>query len=285
MITVVITGSKGFIGKHLVKELKSKTNDIKIIEIDLENGYDITKKEQLQDIKHFDILIHLAAKSYVPDAFINPSDFYYVNIIGTLNVLELCRKYNARMIYTSSYVYGAPDYLPIDEKHPLKAFNPYAQSKLMGEDLCHAYFRDFDISSIIMRPFNIYGEGQGDHFLIQSIINQAKSGMISLKDSRPKRDYIYIDDVVDAYIKAINYKNSGVEIFNLGSGRSTSIKELTDIISFHFNSSFKVVFSEERRKNEVLETLASTVKVKDELKWTPKISINDGVSEIINSCI
>ena len=185
------------------------------------------------------------------------------------------------MIFTSSYVYGSPIYLPINELHPLRAFNPYAQSKLIGEDLCHAYYRDFDISSVIFRPFNIYGKGQREDFLIQSIINQANTGKVMLKDSRPKRDFIFIDDVVNAYIKAIDYNFNGIEVFNLGSGVSTSIKGLTELILKHFRKDFTVKFSEERRKNEVLETLADIKKAQELLSWEPLVSIDEGILRLI----
>ena len=281
MIKVAITGSRGFLGKHLVSRLKNTYNSIKIIEINFDLGYDLLDKDSLNSIKFFDVLIHLAAKSYVPDSFRNPRSFYKTNVLGTLNALELCRKFNAKMIFTSSYVYGSPIYLPINEVHPLRAFNPYAQSKLIAEDLCHAYNRDFDIPSVIFRPFNIYGKGQKEHFLIQSIINQAKTGKIMLKDSRPKRDYIYIDDIVSAYIKAINYSFNGVEVFNLGSGVSTSIKGLTKIFLKNIDNDFTIKFSEERRKNEVLETLADIKKAQNLLEWEPLISIDEGISRII----
>jgi nucleoside-diphosphate-sugar epimerase len=135
----------------------------------------------------------------------------------------------------------------------------------------------------IFRPFNIYGIGQRDHFLIQIILNQAKSDRTEFMDSRPKRDFIYIDDIVDAYVKAINYSIKGVEVFNLGSGISTSIKEVTEIISKYINEDFKVVFSEERRKNEVLETVADIKKVRNSLNWKPLVSIEDGISLMINN--
>lgn len=282
MKTIAITGSSGFVGKALIEKLKNR-DDINIIEIDLETGYDITNQQSLRNVKEFDVMVHLAAKSYVPDSFEQPASFYHTNIIGTLNVLELCRKFDARIIYTSSYVYGNPEYLPIDENHPLKAFNPYAQSKLIGEELCQAYYRDFNVQAIIFRPFNIYGKEQGGHFLIQTIISQAKTGVVRLKDSRPKRDYIYIDDVARAYLKAIYLNMNGVEVFNLGSGVSTSIKELTVVISKYFKDTLSIHFTEERRKNEVLETIADISKVQKILNWIPSISLEQGVLLMLNN--
>jgi nucleoside-diphosphate-sugar epimerase len=280
MLRVAITGSRGFVGKILVNELLKY--ELEIIEIDLAIGFNILNREDLDKIDAFDVLVHLAAKTYVPKAFEDPASFYYANVMGTLNALELCRKYEARIIFTSSYVYGTPDYLPIDELHPLKAFNPYAQSKIMGEDLCRAYQRDFNIPGIIFRPFNIYGKGQGEQFLIQSIINQAKTGHIDLKDSRPKRDFIHVRDVVDAYIKAVFTTPKGVEEFNLGSGISTSIKELTQIISAYYSNDISIHFTEERRKNEVLETRANVNKAKEHLKWSPTISLETGINKLLD---
>lgn len=277
---VAITGSRGFIGTALVQKLRNYK--IEIIEIDILLGYNLLDWESLLTIKKFDVLIHLAAKSYVPESFTNPSSFYTTNVIGTLNALELCKKYEARMIFTSSYVYGTPEYLPINENHPLVAFNPYAQSKLIGEDLCKAYHRDFDVPVIVFRPFNIYGKGQNDNFLIPSIIKQATSGKVMLKDPRPKRDFIYINDVVDAYLQAIYSDFSSVEFINLGSGVSTSIKEITQLIEEKFNKKVSIVFSGEKRKNEVLETRADISKANKLLHWKPKVSIEDGITNMLD---
>ncbi len=276
---IAITGSSGFVGSALKKQLVKLNYEI--CEIDITDGFDLTDWESISGIDHFDLLIHLAAKSYVPDSFSNPVEFYKTNVIGTLHALELCRKHNARIIYTSSYVYGNPQYLPINEEHPVNAFNPYAQSKLMGENLCKAYHRDFNIPVIVLRPFNIYGKGQNDQFLIPMIISQAKKGKINLKDSRPKRDFIYIEDIVNAYIKSIEYTSSTFEIFNIGSGKSTSIQELTSIISKFYQNLSKITFSEKQRKNEVLETIADISKANRLLNWFPKYSIEEGIVKII----
>jgi len=273
---IAVTGSKGFVGKHLLKNLDKSGHEI--VEVDLTLGCDITSWESISSVTDFDILVHLAAKSYVPEAFSNPAEYYRANVIGTLNALELCRLHNARMIFVSSYVYGTPEYLPIDENHPLKAFNPYAQSKIIGEDLCRAYFRDFDVPACIFRPFNIYGPGQAGHFLIPRIINQAKTGKIRLKDPRPKRDFIFIDDVVDAIGAAVELKTDSVEVFNLGTMLSLSVKRVVDIVKDIIGEEVVVEFNNEFRKNEVLDTVADISKIKSILSWTPKVSIKKGLA-------
>ena len=281
MKKVVVTGSNGFIGRHLVKRLRSMASEV--IVVDLEDDFDITDCICVSELPSFDVMVHLAARSFVPHSYENPKDFYQTNVMGTLNMLELCRKNNAQFIYTSSYVYGTPYYLPIDENHPVRAFNPYSQTKIIGEELCRAYFRDFNVSSLIFRPFNVYGKGQGKNFLIQTILNQAENGIIKLKDPRSKRDFIYIDDLVEAYVKAILSDNNGINICNLGSGESTSIHELTSIISENYDTKLSVEFSNEYRSSEILETRANIDFARELLDWAPNISINEGIKMIIDN--
>lgn len=278
---ILVTGSKGFVGKALCNKLQKR--NFELIEVDLQLGHDVTAWSQISNLPQFDTVIHLAAKLFVPESFKNPASFYTTNFNGTLNTLELCRKYHAKMIYISSYVYGTPEYLPIDENHKVVAFNPYSQSKLMGEELCKAYNRDFDIPVTIFRPFNIYGSGQNPIFLIAQIIEQAKSGKIKLEDPRPRRDFIYLEDVVNAYEKAIYADFKNVEIFNLGSGISTSIQELTTIIQKILGRNVSIEFSGTERKNEVLDTVANIHKVKSLLNWTPQYSLEQGIEAILNN--
>jgi UDP-glucose 4-epimerase len=169
--------------------------------------------------------------------------------------------------------------LPIDENHPLVAFNPYADSKILGENLCKSYFQFFNVKSIIVRPFNLYGRGQHDNFLISSIIKQATTGKIKLQSSAPKRDYIYIDDMVSAYLKLINYNNSALEIFNIGSGISHSVKEITEMINSLFNNELEIHFSEKERQNEVDNTIANIEKAKKLLQWEPQITLKEGLKK------
>ena len=267
-------------GSHLVKQLKKIYYEI--IGLDIKKGTDLTNWKSVKKIKKFDVIIHLAARVFVPDSYNTPREFFSNNITSTLNVLELCRRYSAKMIYISSYVYGIPQYLPIDEKHPVSTFNPYCQSKLIGEQLCESYYRDFGVPIIIFRPFNIYGQGQDDNFLIPLIIKQIKkTGKISLKDPRPKRDFIHVDDVVNAYCKAVEYEKTSFEIFNLGLGLSYPVKEITEMLVSKFKKNIPIKYSNERRENEVLDTVADVTKAKIQLEWTPRISIDKGLCEII----
>ena len=276
---IAVTGGSGFVGTYLMKELKKRGENV--INLDISKGIDITEWEKIKNIKKFDLIFHLAAKSFVPESYKNPREFYYNNVIGTLNILELCRKHNAKIIFASSYVYGTPRYFPIDEDHPIQGFNPYAQSKIIGENICEGYHRDFNIPVVIMRPFNIYGPGQNINFLIPTIIEQAKKGRIILKNSKPKRDYVYIDDVIDAYIKCLEYDDTSFKIFNIGSGMSYSVMELAEIVAENYRNEIKISFSEESRKNEIMNTVADISNIQKLLGWKPKIDLNKGIARVV----
>lgn len=277
---VAISGAKGFIGKNLISILSN--NEYSIISIDIEDGLDLSKHEQLDLIPSFDVFVHLANLSYVPDSYSHPESFYRINYLTTLNTLELCRKYNARLVYLSSYIYGKPDYLPVDEIHKINPFNPYAQSKYISEILCEGYHRDFGIKTTILRPFNVYGVGQNGKLLIPEIIQQLSTGqkIIKLRDASPRRDYVNVLDVVDAIKKCID-NSINFKRFNLCSGISYSVKELTEIINSELTEPVEFQFSESDRVNEVTETVGSLKKIHEELNWFPKITLKEGLKAII----
>jgi nucleoside-diphosphate-sugar epimerase len=279
VMRIAITGSRGFIGSHLVPQLKRQ--DFELIEISRETGYDLNQWESVKDILKCDVLIHLAAKTFVPDSFNNPRDFYQTNLNLTINALELARKWKARVIYMSSYFYGTPQYIPVDEKHPIAPHNPYAQTKYMSEELCRAYNRDFDLPIIAFRLFNIYGPGQNGNFLIPEIMGKIKNGgTITLKDPRPKRDYIHVDDVVSAVLAGINYTENGFHIYNLGTGNSISVEDLVNLIKIKSPIPFEVEFTNEFRRGEVLDSVADVGKLKSELNWELKVTSEAGIKSI-----
>ena len=274
---IVVTGGNGFVGKKLVSYLIKQGYQVK--SLNRVNGFDLTETVDPNSVEDFDCLVHLAALSFVPDSYKDPSNFYRTNFLTTLNALDLCRKKNAKIIYFSSYVYGIPQYLPLNEAHPLSAYNPYAQTKILCETLCEGYNRDFNLPVIILRPFNIFGNGQNDKFLISSILSQLKDGksQIELKDPSPMRDYIHITDVIRAIDHAIA---SSIQYgtFNVCSNTSFSVEEITQIINRNLTHSVKFHFDLTGvRPSEVSNTLGSYDKIKEELGWEPKLSFEEGI--------
>lgn len=276
---VLITGSSGFVGKWLTQSLTKK--GFSIIKFDKEENKFINNWNHLKEIKEIDFVFHLAAISFVPFATKNPRLAYEINTFGTLNILELCRLNNAKLIFPSSYIYGTPKYLPIDEKHPINPQNTYAKSKFLAEELIKAYEEDYGLKSIILRFFNIYGPGQSNIFLISKIVSQLKKGKIVLDDPKPKRDFVYIQDAINAYIKAMAYKKSG--IFNIGSGKSHSVDEIVKKVIEIYGKEVKVKYLQKRRKNEVMDCVADIKKAEKELKWKPNIALEQGLRTMLSN--
>ncbi len=281
MTKILITGSEGFVGKHLISTLTKF--QIASIGVDFKNG-DIIDETTWRNYPKAEIVIHLAAKSFVPDSWIHPEEFIKCNIIGTTNALNYCRKHRAKLVFLSSYLYGNPVSLPIPESAKLEPTNPYALSKGIAEEICQFYCDKFDLDTIILRPFNIYGPGQPKYFLIPEIINQVKNNPeINVQDFEPKRDYVYIMDLVNAIIKTIDINIKGCSIINIGSGISYSVKEVIDIIQI-LNGSNKPVFSKnEKRRDEIMDTIADTQKAKNVLAWEAQWSLRDGITQLLNN--
>jgi nucleoside-diphosphate-sugar epimerase len=282
MKTILITGARGFIGSRLSEKLKS--NDYSIIELSSKNGlvedYDTFERFHGREIHH---VFHLAGKTYVPDSWKNPTDFIKTNVHGTQNVLEFCRKHSLPLTYVSAYVYGTPAKLPIKENDPVQPNNPYALSKHMGETLCEFYSTHFGLNITIARPFNIYGKDQRKPFLIPEILDQVMSNRdIKVKDLTPKRDYLYLDDLIDGLILTMT-KSSGFQLYNFGSGYSLSVKDIIDTIQLAANSSLRVESENLPRTNEIYDVYADISKAQTELGWTPKMSFKDGIGKIFEN--
>lgn len=281
MKKILVTGSKGFVGRELLFQMKQK--DYELIEIGNTKFTNLCDWEVVKKIPKVDVIIHLAAKSFVPDSFKNPLKFYNNNILSTLNILEKAKMDNAKVVFLSTYVYGNPSYLPIDESHKTEPLNPYTQSKLICEDLCSAYFRDFKVPITILRPFNIYGINQNKNFIIPTIISQVNNKEIKLNSSNTKRDFIFISDIVDVIIKIVDLDSKLLNIYNLGSGQSVSIKEVVEKILKLTGSQANIKVSNKIRKGEVIDTISDISKIKKDLNWQPKVFIDDGLKLILNN--
>lgn len=278
MSRILVTGASGFIGKYLCKELKERGHEI-IVLFSL-NG-DISDAHTLDSFNgKVDKVIHLAASTFVPDSWQNPDEFFKVNALGTMRILEFCRGNKVPLIFISAYLYGLPDEVPTSEKELPKPNNPYAFSKYIAEQACVFYANYLNVPSLIIRPFNVYGPGQPEHFLIPTIINQVlQHREITLLDLNPKRDYIFIDDVVNFITIAVEAELKDAEIINIGSGVSYSVAELVRIIQKIAGTNLPVLSKNEVRFQEINDVIANIDKAKLMFNWSPEISLEKGLTQ------
>jgi len=277
---ILVTGSDGFIGRAVMKRLAAE--GFEAIGLDLDQG-DITHAATFETFvdKGLSHVVHLAGKTFVPDSWKNPSAFYGINLTGTVNVLEFCRRTGAGLTYISSYLYGAPEYLPIDENHPVKSYNPYSHSKLLADNTCQFYAQNFGLNVSVLRPFNAYGPGQPSHFIIPEIIQMVTDPAVpevQVMDLRPKRDYVYIDDLVDAIYRTIGGKAG---IYNVGSGQSVSVEELIRTVMRLTGITKPYRAKGAERQNEIFDLYAGIEKIKADLGWWPHTSFEAGLENCI----
>jgi nucleoside-diphosphate-sugar epimerase len=274
---ILVTGSAGFIGSSLVRELRERKHEV--VGFDVAQG-DITSEKALMPYLEMGIqhVFHLAGKTFVPESWKDPFGFYQVNVMGTVNVLEFCRKVNIPVTYISSYLYGEPDYLPVDENHPVKSYNPYSQTKVMADSTCQFYAKHYKVPVTIFRPFNAYGPG-----LINEIISKVMDPAISVievMDLRPKRDYVYVDDLVDAMILSIGKPHG---IYNIGSGYSKSVEEIIMLV-LRYTAIRKPYHSKAvMRPNEIFDLYADIRKASQDLGWSPQTSFEIGIEKCIKA--
>jgi UDP-glucose 4-epimerase len=295
---IIVTGGCGFIGSHIVDKLCDLNYQVIVID-DLsasENDkfyfnekstyhkIDICDKDKMDHLfEGVDYIFHLAAESRIQPAIQNPNRAYNVNVIGTLNILELSKKYNVkRIMYSStSSVYGLTNTLPTPEESDVDCLNPYSQSKLMGEELFRYYYKNHKIDSVIFRYFNVFGERspiKGQYAPVVGIfLNQLKDckSLTVVGDGEKKRDFIHVSDIADVNISAMLYTNPlESTTINVGSGKNISIKNIAKQISNNY-------INLPPREGEAENTLASTDKMKGILNFTPKIDVIDWINETL----
>ncbi len=275
----LVTGADGFVGRALVKALSLQ--GVNVVAFGQDSG-DIVEPETLDKLqdKQIDHVFHLAGKTYVPASWESPMEYERVNVCGTINVLEFCRKAVASLTYVSAYVYGEPPALPVSESTAVRPNNPYAMSKLQAEQWCSFYAEHYGVASTVIRPFNIFGPGQREDFLIPFVIQQVREGKkIVIKDDAPKRDYCYIDDLVRALLLAMS-QSWEFEVINIGSGESLSVGEIVSIIQSVAGTDLPVTVLGEQRRNEIDDVRADITKAKRLLGWVPKWSFREGIEKI-----
>jgi dTDP-glucose 4,6-dehydratase len=308
MKKVLVTGSEGFIGSHLVEHLVKKNYRVKafVLYNSLSNiGWlssldkNILNKIEIyfgdiRDLKNLsksfngiEYVFHLAALIGIPYSYTSPKSYIDTNIIGTYNILECCLNYKIKKLITTSTseVYGSALKIPIDENHKLQAQSPYSASKIGADKLTESYIKSFGLKAIIVRPFNTYGPRQSTRAIIPTIITQAlKTNIIEIGSIYPKREFNYVLDVCSAFEKIIkNNKLIGQEV-NVCSGKSISIIDLIKLISkiMEKNITIKRKKNRERPKNsEVNNLVGSNKKLLKNIKQKNTTSLNQGLKKTI----
>ena len=287
---ILITGANGFIGQRLVERLRQKGNFV-IFEYHHNKDGDIAKEGSLNKYRDKNIhhVFHLAAIANVSKCWSETSEVMRVNIMGTQQILEFCRHTNAHITFASTYLYGNPTIFPISEVADLQPNNPYAVSKKIGEDLFKYYSEMFEVKSCILRLFNIYGIGQKSDFLIplileQLIKNQKTGDPIIVRTIKPKRDYVYLDDLVEAFYQSICFLDQEEvkeNVFNIASGVSYSVKDIFEIARNIMRVDLGIISKNIERPNTIFDTKADISRAKEILGWKPKISLQQGIEKIL----
>ena len=277
---ILVTGGAGFVGTNLIKQLLKEGHDV--ISVD---NYSTGKKEnhitgctyiegdisQHTNIdkynKPVDIVFHMAAIARIQPSFENPQDYIKTNFNGTYNVVQFCANREIPLIYAGS-----------SSVHSGKFTNPYTFSKDLGEEIIQLYKKHFRLKASIARFYNDYGPNQltegGYTTLIGKWINNIQKGIPCeiYGDGSKRRDFTHVDDIVDALIK-IMYSKPYNKVFELGRGKNYSILDVAKM--FNINPVFK-----KDKPGEAFETLANISLAKNELKWLPKINLEDYIKKL-----
>jgi len=304
---ILVTGAGGFIGSELVRRLHQEGAHVRVFlrytsrgDIGLLKYLPQAAQESLEilfgDLRDpeavekaaagVDFIFHLGALIAIPYSYIHPVEVVQSNVIGTLNVLQACRTHGCRLVHTStSEVYGTARYTPIDERHPLQGQSPYSASKIGADKLVESFNRSFGVPAVTVRPFNTYGPGQSARAVIPTIITQALTqDQVHLGNLDAKRDFTYVTDTVDGFIKAAQAESVDGETFNLGFGEEISVGALADTIIDLIGRPVRVVVDEARlrpEKSEVMELLSDNTKARELLGWSPQVDFREGLSRTI----
>jgi UDP-glucose 4-epimerase len=231
--------------------------------------YDALKSASEEYMKNLDAVYHLAGMSREAESDKVPEIYQKVNVDGTFNVLNISRILNVKkFIFASSFlVYGNPTYTPLDEKHPTRPRSIYAATKLSGEAMINTYHEIYGMKTIIFRKSVIYGENDLQKRIVSLLIERAKEGKDLTIYGNKTLDFVYIGDVVSAYVSALNLKES--DTINIGSGNPVSLLELANMVKENVNPKIKII-EEGIRTGEITKFVSDISKAKRVLGFSPK---------------
>ncbi len=307
--TVLVTGAGGFIGSHLTERLVRDGHRVRVFvryngrddrghidrldrevqaSIDVYRG-DLKDPEAVRKaVSGREWVFHLGALIAIPYSYQNPLDVVQTNVAGTCHVLDACRDSETleRVILTStSEVYGTAQYVPIDEKHPLRGQSPYAASKIGSDALGESYHRSFGLPVAILRPFNTFGPRQSARAIIPTIISQALSlPVVRLGSLEPRRDLTYVKDTVAGFVAIAGCDAALGRVVNIGRGDDISIGELVERIGARLGRPIAVEVDPARVRpaaSEVGRLLAGNTLARELMDWQPRFSLDQALDETI----
>lgn len=302
---VLVTGAAGFIGSHLVDFLIEKGFEVvsvdnlstgKIENVNKNSKFykaNISNQKEVEKImkeERPDIIFHLAAMAKTKSTsagWKNPSITFKTNVLGTFNILNSLVKtdLDSKIVFASSAaIYGEPSYLPIDENHPTNPISPYGISKLAAEKVIKSFNAQFGIKYVLLRIFNAYGPRQS-RYVMYDLIKKLKRNpkkLIVLGDGSQTRDYCFISDVVNGFYLASLKKKAENKIYNLGTGKGTSISELVNILLSELNlKNTQIIYKGKSWTGDIRFLVANINKIKRELGFKPKTNLIEGIRKLI----
>ena len=290
-----VIGGAGFIGSHLTKRLLNDGHCVLVIDnlhtgkkenlVSLQNfefhNIDIRNYKELDKIlKNLDGIFLEAALTVVQDSFEKPEEYHDVNVTGTENIFKIAKNREIKVVYaSSSSIYGNVEKIPIKEDIPKNPINPYGKTKVEAEKLAEKYSKE-GLSVIVLRYFNVFGIGQTITYagVITKFFDRLKNNTppIIFGDGKQVRDFIYIDDVIEANMQAM-LSDIKTGFFNIGTGTPTSIFELANLMIKLSNNNFNPIF-EKALEGDVRMSVADIIKSEEILGWKSKIKLKDGLS-------
>lgn len=274
MSRYIITGGQGFIGSKIVAATSGRSFDLK-------SNLDIRDKAKLAEyVWGMDGVFHCAAKISVPESFKMEQEYHSTNVEGTRTLAHVAKEHNTKVVFSSSAsVYGTIEEI-VTEESPTGPISPYAQNKLDGEQI----LRDEGVPTVVLRYFNVYGPGQSDEYagVIGIFIKKALANedILIHGDGKQTRDFIYVDDVVDANILAMKYDKQNFNTFNIASGDSVTVLEIAEKIIEMTNSNSEILFGP-TREGDVQDSRVDISKARAELGWMPKVTLEEGLRKTV----
>jgi NAD dependent epimerase/dehydratase len=305
---VLVTGAGGFIGSHLVETLvkngarvrafvrynsRGDPGLLSLLAPETFSALEVVAGD-IRDLpavtaamKNVEIVLHLGALIAIPYSYVHPMEVVESNVMGTLNILCAARESQvARIVHTStSEVYGTALRVPIDETHPLQGQSPYSASKIGADKLAESFYRSFNLPVVTLRPFNTYGPRQSARAVIPTIITQALTrDVIRLGNLDARRDFTFVADTVNGFLRAACTPGVEGETFNLGVGEEITIGDLVKEILEQVGRPVQVEQESQRlrpEKSEVQRLISDNRKAKERLGWTPQVSLREGLGRTI----